>query len=79
MDDKTNIQAKRGKVVLGQRGFLLLETFLAVFFLAVGLTAVLRSYGSSIRALGISADYTKALLLLEKSLWEFESKGSITP
>ena len=79
MHDKINIQTKRDKVVLGKRGFLLLETLLAVFFLTVGLTAVLRSYGSSIRALGISADYTKALLLLEKSLWEFESKGSITP
>lgn len=79
MDDKTNIPAMRREVVLGQRGFLLLETLLAVFFLAVGLTAVLRSYGSSIHALRISADYTKALVLLEKSLWEFETRGSITP
>jgi len=52
---------------------------MAVFFLAVGLTAVLRSYGSSIDGLGISADYTKALMLLEETLWEFESKGSIEP
>ncbi len=52
---------------------------MAVFFLAVGLTAVLRSYGSSIDGLRISGDYTMALMLLEKSLWEFESKGSISP
>jgi len=68
-----------GKEPSGQKGFLLLETLLAVFFLTVGLTAVLRSYGSSIAGLGISGDYTRALTLLEKSLWEFESKGSIAP
>ncbi len=63
----------------GQGGFLLLETLLAIIFLTVGLTTVLRSYGSSLRSLGISADYTKALVLLERSLWPYESAGSIAP
>ena len=63
----------------GQGGFLLLETLLAIVFLTVGLTTVLRSYGSSLEALGISADYTKALVLLERSLWPYEAAGSIAP
>ncbi len=63
----------------GQGGFLLLETLLAIIFLTVGLTTVLRSYGSSLEALGISADYTKALVLLERSLWPYEAAGSIAP
>ncbi len=63
----------------GQGGFLLLETLLAIIFLTVGLTTVLRSYGSSLQTLGISADYTKALVLLERSLWPYEAAGSIAP
>ena len=63
----------------GQDGFLLLETLLAIIFLTVGLTTVLRSYGSSLETLGISADYTKALVLLEQSLWPYEAAGSIAP
>jgi len=67
------------RVPFSQRGFLLLETLLAILVLAVGLTLVLRSFGSSLDALGTSADYTKALLLLEERLWELETKGSIVP
>ncbi len=63
----------------GQGGFLLLETLLAIIFLTVGLTTVLRSYGSSLKSLGISADYTKALVHLERSLWPYEAAGSIAP
>jgi len=63
----------------GQGGFLLLETLLAIVFLTVGLTTVLRSYGSSLKTLGITADYTKALVLLERSLWPYEAAGSIAP
>ncbi len=63
----------------GQGGFLLLETLLAIVFLTVGLTTVLRSYGSSLKSLGISADYTKALVHLERSLWPYEAAGSIAP
>jgi len=63
----------------GQGGYLLLETLLAIIFLTVGLTTVLRSYGSSLETLGTSADYTKALVLLERSLWTYEATGSIAP
>ncbi len=63
----------------GQGGFLLLETLLAIVFLTVGLTTVLRSYGSSLKTLGITADYTKARVLLERSLWPYEAAGSIAP
>ena len=62
-----------------QGGFLLIEALLAVFFLAVGITTVLRSYGSSISALRISGEYTRALMHLEESLWKFEAAGSIAP
>lgn len=58
---------------------MLLEILLVVLLLAVGLTVVVRSFGSSLDALGTSANYTKALLLLEERLWELEAKGSIVP
>src|SRR3989304_6997108 len=64
---------------LGRPGFLLVEILLVVFVLAVGLTIVVRSFGSSLDALGTSANYTRALLLLEERLWELEAKGSIVP
>jgi len=69
----------RRRSVLGHRGFLLVEILLVVFVLAVGLTIVLRSFGSSLDALGTSANYTRALLLLEERLWELEAKGSVSP
>jgi len=69
----------RRRSALGHRGFLLVEILLVVFVLAVGLTIVLRSFGSSLDALGTSANYTRALLLLEERLWELEAKGSIVP
>lgn len=67
------------KVPLCQAGFLLIETLLAVVILAVGLTLVVRSFGSSISALGTSANYTKAMGLLEERLWDLEVKGAIAP
>ncbi len=78
-------QVVRGKKLgqdrlpLSQAGFMLIETLLAVVILAVGLTLVVRSFGSSVSALGTSADYTKAMGLLEERLWELEVKGSIAP
>jgi Tfp pilus assembly protein PilV len=69
----------RNKILHGQAGFLLVEILLVVVILAVGLTVVLRSFGSSLDAVGTSASYTKALLLLEERLWELEAKGSIAP
>ena len=68
-----------GRAGLGDGGFLLVETLLAVLILAVGLTLVLRSFGSSLDALGNSADYTRALALVEQKLWDLEAKGSIAP
>jgi prepilin-type N-terminal cleavage/methylation domain-containing protein len=68
-----------GRAGLGDRGFSLVETLLAVLILAVGLTLVLRSFGSSLDALGNSADYTRALALVEQKLWDLEAKGSIAP
>jgi prepilin-type N-terminal cleavage/methylation domain-containing protein len=68
-----------GRPSLGDGGFSLVETLLAVLILAVGLTLVLRSFGSSLDALGNSAGYTRGLALVEERLWELESKGSIVP
>ncbi len=67
------------RLPLSQAGFMLIETLLAVVILAVGLTLVVRSFGISDSALGTSADYTKAMGLLEERLWELEVKGSIAP
>ena len=56
-----------------------MEILLVVLILAVGLSVVLSSFGSSLDGLGTSAAYTKALALLEERLWELEAKGSIAP
>ncbi len=69
----------QGSLPLSQAGFMLIETLLAVVILAVGLTLVVRSFGSSVSALGTSVNYTKAMGLLEEKLWELEVKGSIAP
>lgn len=61
------------------RGFLLLETLLTVLILTVGLTLVVRSFSGSIASMGISHDYTRAMLLLEEKMWELEVAGAITP
>ncbi len=79
MENSPGQKSTWDRVRLGQRGFLLFETLLAVLFLTVGLTVVLRSFGSSLAALGISADYTRGLVLLEERAWELEAKGSIAP
>src|SRR3989449_6516831 len=50
-----------GRTSLGDGGFSLVETLLAVLILAVGLTLVLRSFGSSLDALGNSAGYTRGV------------------
>jgi prepilin-type N-terminal cleavage/methylation domain-containing protein len=63
----------------GDEGFSLVETLLAVLILAVGLTLVVRSFGTSLDALGNSADYTRGLALVEERLWDLEAKGSIGP
>jgi prepilin-type N-terminal cleavage/methylation domain-containing protein len=64
---------------IGDGGFSLVETLLAVVILAVGITFVLRAFGSSLDALGNSAEYTRALALAEARLWELEAKGSVAP
>lgn len=80
MPDRRNFSLRnRIRPHSSQSGFLLLETLLAIVFLTVGLTTVLRSYGSSLTSLGVTADYTSAMVLLEQSLWPYESKGSIIP
>lgn len=62
-----------------RRGFTLLETLLAVAILGIGLTVVLQSYGRSLDSLGMSAQYTQALMLLERKLDELEIQGAIAP
>jgi hypothetical protein len=79
MDMTPGKKLGQDRLPLSQAGFMLIETLLAVVILAVGLTLVVRSFGSSVSALGTSADYTKAMGLLEERLWELEVKGSIAP
>lgn len=67
------------KVLISRVGFLLLETLFAVLILTTGLTLVVRSFGTSLNALRISNDYTRAMLLMEEKMWDLESKGSINP
>lgn len=60
-------------------GFLLLETLLTVLVLTAGLAIVVRSFASSVEALAVAGDFTRALLLLEEKMWELEARGVITP
>jgi len=72
-------RTSRRRTSRGDEGFSLVETLLAVLILAVGLTLVLRSFGSSLDALKNSAEYTRGLALVEARLWELEAKGSVAP
>ncbi len=60
-------------------GFLLLETLLTVLVMTAGLAIVVRSFASSVEALAVAGDSTRALLLLEDKMWELEAQGVITP
>jgi hypothetical protein len=79
MENNPVKKPERHRILQGRGGFLLLETLLSVVILAVGLTVVVRSFGSSIHALGTSGDYSRALVLLEERLWDLEAKGTIVP
>jgi prepilin-type N-terminal cleavage/methylation domain-containing protein len=76
---ETGAKPRGGRTPLADGGFSLVEILLAVFVLAVGVTLVLGSFGSSIDALGNSAEYTRGLALVEAKLWELEAQGSIVP
>lgn len=58
-------------------GFALIEVLVAVVVLAVGITFVLRSFSTSIRALKISRDYMMASALLDETLRAVED-GRLT-
>lgn len=58
------------KQLLNKKGFLLLETFVALAVLIIGLVFVSRSLMSSLDAFRISSEYSQAILISEQVLWD---------
>lgn len=61
------------------KGSLLLEALLSIVILSVSVTVVIQSMASSLRAAVYSVDYTKALFLLEDTMFGLMQEGFITP
>ena len=62
---------------LNKKGSLIVEALLTISILAVGLTFVIRSYVSSLRAAAYTADYTMAVFLLENKMHDIRLTGDI--
>lgn len=60
-------------------GFLLFEIMVAVTILSIGLTLILRSFTTTIDAVRVSQDHTRAILLLEQKVFELERVGFAAP
>ena len=60
--------------VISNRAFSLIELFVAVAILAVGITTILQAMGHSARVTGLSGDIVSALLLAEDKIQELEFK-----
>lgn len=58
-------------------GFLMLEVIVSVLIIASGLTIVIKSYSTSLRAAEIAQALTKATLLLEDQLFLLESQDGV--
>jgi Tfp pilus assembly protein PilV len=59
------------------QGTLLLEVLLAVVILSTSLSVIVKSLASSLRAMATSADYSKAMILLENKMFELMRKKII--
>lgn len=57
------------------KGFLLFEIMISISILSLGITLILSSFISPIRAIEFSKNYFKAGILLEKKLLEFYNSG----
>jgi len=55
-----------------RRGYLLLEVVVSIAVVAIGLTVILRSFSSSLRASKIAQEYFDASLVLQETLCGFE-------
>lgn len=65
------------KVSSNKRGSLLVEALLTISILSIGLTVIIRSLVSSLRATAYSADYSLAVILLENEMSDLRQKGFI--
>ena len=59
------------------RGSILMESLLAVVIMSVGITLVIQSLISGLRASQYTSDYTEAVILLENKMIEIVSKGVV--
>ena len=62
---------------LNRKGSLLVEALLAISILSIGLTLIIQSFLSSVRATVYAADYSLATILLENKMSDLIEKGFI--
>ena len=60
-----------------QKGALLIEVLLTMVVLAVGLTLIIQSFMTTLRATAYTADYSTATLLAEDKMYELVQPGKI--
>ena len=60
-----------------RKGYLLLEAVASIAIVAIGLTVILRSFSSSLRASRISEEYFEASLALQEKLCQLEEKEKL--
>ena len=60
-----------------KHGSILIEALLTIIILSVGLTVIIQSLTSSLRTLGLVANYSTAILLGENKIFDFIQKGFI--
>ncbi len=65
------------KKKFNQQGSFLIEVLISVMILSVGLTSVIRSYMTSLKALVYAQEYTIAAFLLENKLTRFVQQGFV--
>jgi hypothetical protein len=59
------------------KGYILMETCLAIFFLTAGMVMVVRAMANSLRAIRFSQNYLLAGYLLEEKIGEDRLTGSV--
>ncbi|HOW35223.1 MAG TPA: hypothetical protein PL155_02250 [Candidatus Omnitrophota bacterium] len=62
---------------MSKKGSLLVEALLTISILSIGLTVVIRSLVSSLKATAYSADYSMAVILLGNEMSDLRQKGFI--
>ncbi|MFH1593492.1 MAG: type II secretion system protein [Candidatus Omnitrophota bacterium] len=75
--DSQEVSIKKEPNGLRQRGFLLFEVVISIVIITTGLLFIMRSYTSSKDSIIRAGEVSRAILILESKMWEFEVKGEV--